>query len=222
MSELEITALVLSEHEAFRRAFADLEHADDIDAAWRSLTDRLEVHAVAEEQLLYPELAAAAADGPAEAQTAVREHNDIRHAVRDVAACEAGTDDWWDAVRRTQEVNAEHMAEEEREFVPDFRDSVEDQRREDLGLRWLQFHDDHDRAQGLDGRDADPATVAATSKPWRTGAGADGPGNSSSDGDRHLIRTPCPDGPRRLSRQPYGRHTSPPTQVDPGHPTQRP
>lgn len=162
MSEFEITALVLSEHEAFRRAFADLEHADDVGAAWQSLADRLEVHAVAEEQLFYPELANAAADGEEEAVTAVREHNDIRHAVRDVEAHESGADDWWETVRTAQQVNAEHMAEEEREFIPDFRDSVDEQRRDDLGMRWLEFHDDHDRARGLDGRDADPAAVAGT------------------------------------------------------------
>lgn len=163
MSEFEVTALVLSEHEAFRRAFADLEHAEDPGAAWRQVADRLEVHAVAEEQLFYPELARAAADGEAETVTAVREHNDIRHAVRAVDALEAGADDWWVAVRAAQEVNAEHMAEEEREFIPDFRAGVDEQHREVLGMRWLQFHDDHDRAEGLDGTDADPEAVAGTS-----------------------------------------------------------
>ena len=161
MSEFEVTALVLSEHEAFRRAFADLEQADDVGAAWEQLADRLEVHAVAEEELFYPELAEAVEDGPDEAVTAVREHNEIRHAVRAVTGT-PGADDWWDAVRHAQEVNAAHMAEEEREFIPDFRDGVDDERREELGMRWLQFHDDHDRARGLDGADADPEAVAGT------------------------------------------------------------
>ena len=162
MSEFEVTALVLSEHEAFRRAFADLEQADDVGAAWLSLADRLEVHAAAEEELFYPQLATEVSGGEDEAVTAVREHNDIRHAVRAVADHESGGSDWWDAVRAAQEVNADHMAEEEREFIPDFREGVDEQRREDLGMRWLQFHDDHDRAQGLDGGDADPAAVAGT------------------------------------------------------------
>ncbi len=163
MSEFEVTALVLSEHEAFRRAFADLEHADDPAVAWTSLADRLEVHAVAEEELFYPELADAVAGGEDEAVTAVREHNEIREAVRAVAGCTVGAADWWDAVRAAQEVNAEHMAEEEREFIPDFREGVDEQRREDLGMRWLQFHDEHDHARGLDGEDADPDAVAGTS-----------------------------------------------------------
>ncbi len=51
------------------------------------------------------------------------------------------------------------MAEEEREYLPAFREAVNEQRREDLGLRWLQFHDSHDHAAGLNGADADPAAV---------------------------------------------------------------
>jgi len=74
MSDLEITALVLSEHEALRRDFAalaDPERAQDLGAA---LAARLEVHAVAEEELFYPLLASAAEHGAAEGQRAVKDH----------------------------------------------------------------------------------------------------------------------------------------------------
>ena len=51
------------------------------------------------------------------------------------------------------------MAEEEREFIPDFKNNVDEARRDELGLHWLKFHDDHDHAAGLSGADADPQAV---------------------------------------------------------------
>jgi iron-sulfur cluster repair protein YtfE (RIC family) len=165
MSEYEITALVMSEHEAFRRAFADLEQADDLATAWTELADRLEVHAVAEERLFYPVLAHEADDGVDDGKTAVREHNDIRQAVRDVGDHEVGSEPWWDAVGTAQQVNGDHMAEEEREFMPEFKQSVDAQRRDDLGMEWLKLHDEHDHARGLSGDDADPEAVVAADPP---------------------------------------------------------
>ncbi|MDT0262903.1 hemerythrin domain-containing protein [Jatrophihabitans lederbergiae] len=162
MSDFEITVLVLSEHENFRRKFAALNDADDAEelaAAWEELAAALEVHAVAEEQLVYPLLAHGVAEGAAESEEAVREHNDIRHAIQAVTGHEVGSEDWWQAVRATQDVNATHMADEEREFLPDFKQAVSDERREELGMSWLQFHEEHDKARGLSGEDTDPQDV---------------------------------------------------------------
>lgn len=165
MSEYEITALVMSEHDAFRRAFADLEEAEDPSSAWRELAARLEVHAVAEERLFYPVLADEADSGAEDGKAAVREHNDIRHAVADVAEQRFGSDPWWEAVRRAQQVNGDHMAEEEREFIPEFKISVDAERRDALGMEWLRLHDKHENAQGLSGEDADPQTIVDTESP---------------------------------------------------------
>src|SRR4028118_1294424 len=81
MSDFEITALVLAEHEVFRREFAALEDlsGQELAAAWEALSARLEVHAVAEEQLFYP-LLAQEADGEQETAEGVHDHNEIRHA----------------------------------------------------------------------------------------------------------------------------------------------
>ena len=59
MSDFEITALVLAEHEVFRREFPALEDlsGQKLATAWEALHAKLEVHAVAEEQLFYPLLA---------------------------------------------------------------------------------------------------------------------------------------------------------------------
>lgn len=156
MSDYEITALILSEHEVFRREFAKLDElpAEEVEAAWQSLADSLEVHASGEEEMFYPLLAQVGeAD---EARSQVHDHNEIRDCVRAVAEQEVGSEGWWTAVRNTQEVNAEHMAEEEREALPSFRESVDGEQRGELGMRWLAFHDEHEGAQGLSGEDQDP------------------------------------------------------------------
>lgn len=167
MSDLEITALVLSEHDVFRREFASLQGRDPdaLGAAWRDLAARLEVHAVAEERLFYPLLARAGGQGAHETEDGVHDHNGIRSAVRDVEGHEVGSPPWWVAVRAAQEVNADHMAEEEREFFPDFTAAVPPERRAELGMQWLAFHDEHEDAEGLSGADADPQQVAAAEVP---------------------------------------------------------
>lgn len=166
MSDFEITALVLAEHEIFRRDFAALDDlsGEDLAAAWEALHARLEVHAVAEEQLFYP-LLAQEADGEQETAEGVHDHNEIRHAAAAVGEHEVGSDAWWEAVRNARQVNADHMAEEETDFFPPFKEAVDDEQREALGMRWLAFHDEHEKAEGLSGADAKVADVVAIEVP---------------------------------------------------------
>ena len=166
MSDFEVTALVLAEHEVFRREFAALGElpGDELAAAWESLHARLEVHAVAEEQLFYP-LLAQEADGEQETAEGVHDHNEIRHAAAAVGEHEVGSEAWWDAVATVRQVNADHMSEEETDFFPPFKEAVDDEQREALGMRWLAFHDEHEEAEGLSGEDAEVAEVVATEVP---------------------------------------------------------
>jgi iron-sulfur cluster repair protein YtfE (RIC family) len=166
MSDFEITALVLAEHEVFRRAFTGLDDLTgaDLAGAWEELEAKLEVHAVAEEELFYP-LLAQEADAEQETAEGVHDHNEIRHAVAAVADHEVGSDAWWAAVHTARQVNADHMAEEETDFFPPFTQAVDDEQREALGMRWLAFHDEHERAAGLSGADAEVAEVVATQVP---------------------------------------------------------
>jgi len=89
----------------------------------------------------------------------VRDRNEIRHAAARVTGHEVGSTPWWEAVRVAQQVNANHMAEEERDVIPDFKAAVHDGGRAELGMRWLQFHDEHESARGLTGDDAVVADV---------------------------------------------------------------
>src|SRR5829696_6421604 len=100
MSDFDVTALVLAEHEIFRREFSALEDltGQGLTDAWTDLAARLEVHAVAEEQLFYP-LLAREADGEQETAEGVHDHNEIRHAAAAVGEQELGSEAWWEAVR---------------------------------------------------------------------------------------------------------------------------
>lgn len=159
MADFDIAVLILSEHDAFRRSFTELEEltdAGELDAKWLELADALEVHASGEEEIFYPELLHEVEESEGETKHAIHEHNEIRDAVRAVADHEAGSESWWDAVRHAREVNAHHLDEEENEILPEFRESTEESHRSDLGMRWLQFHEEHERAKGLSGADKDP------------------------------------------------------------------
>ncbi len=159
MSDLDIVALVLQEHQGIRRSFSSLDSIDDSDELarqWQELADRLEVHASAEESMLYPKLLQVGDSDHAETDDAIRDHNDIRDTAHAVAEHETGTDGWWEAVRRCQESNEHHLDEEERDVLPELKENTDQSSLDELGERWLAFHEEHDAAKGLSGEDKDP------------------------------------------------------------------
>jgi Hemerythrin HHE cation binding domain len=129
---VDITELILDDHREQRRLFAMLEQIDPGDTAplaaiWGRLAAFLELHAAAEEELFYPQLLRmgrkAGRLGTAEDETldAIGDHNEIRDAVTAVAGHEVGSEDWLAAVAAANKANGDHMAEEEREGLTDFR-----------------------------------------------------------------------------------------------------
>ncbi len=147
---MDITELILDDHHEQRRLFAILEQISRADTAilsavWQRLGTFLELHAAAEEAIFYPALLrvglAAARQAGAEAETldAIRDHNEIRDAVTDVARHQVGTQAWLDAVAGANLANSDHMAEEEREGLTDFRRLAGLQQRHDLGVAFAAF-----------------------------------------------------------------------------------
>jgi hypothetical protein len=59
--------------------------------------------------------------GGPETKDAIRDHDDIRDGLRHAAQHPVGSQEWWQAVPGTRVANSDHMAEEEREALPDFR-----------------------------------------------------------------------------------------------------
>lgn len=155
----DITQLILDDHDAFRRRFAELDDARDkpkeAAAIFAGLAAFLEVHASAEEEHFYPSLLKHGDDAEEETEDAVGDHDDIREGVRRAAAAEAGSEAWWKAVDDTRAANTEHMGEEEDEALADFRRNSSLELRHELGVKFAKYKDDHPGARGLSGEDKD-------------------------------------------------------------------
>lgn len=155
----DVVRLILNDHETFRRRFAELDGLrDDPHAAglvWAGLAALLEMHASAEEKHFYPVLLTCVEDSEDETRDAVRDHDEIRDAIRAAASADVGSDEWWSGVGAAREANDEHLAEEERDDLPDFLRGVDWAAREELGARFQAFKDTHADGRGLSGEDKD-------------------------------------------------------------------
>jgi len=151
---VDITQLILDDHHEQRRRFAILEQVDRSDtetlrAVWDRLAAFLELHAAAEEEIFYPALlrvgVQARRAGTAEEETldAIHDHNDIRDAVTSVPGHPVGSDGWYAGVAAANLANSDHMAEEEREGLTDFRRLASLQLRHDLGVAWVRYEAQH-------------------------------------------------------------------------------
>ncbi len=159
MSDFDITTLILSEHDAFRRAFAEIEELSDVEelrSRWQALADQLEVHAAGEEEVFYPTLLQEVDDSEGDTEHAVKDHNEIRDAVRAVGEHEVGSDAWWEAFRAAREETVDHLGEEENDVIPPYKEQVDEATRTRLGEQWLAFLERHEGAKGLSGEDKDP------------------------------------------------------------------
>ncbi len=194
---MDITQLILDDHHEQRRLFAMLEQVDRADTAvlsaiWSRLANFLELHAKAEEEIFYPILlevgAAARRRSGVEDETAdaIHDHNEIRDAVVEVANHKVGTDGWFQAVATANEVNGDHMAEEEREALTDFRRLASLQRRHELGVAFAAYEAQH--YQGVRSADKDPQAYVRREEK-AVGAADEGsppPSGPSSDGSLNL------------------------------------
>jgi hypothetical protein len=146
---MDVTQLILDDHHEQRRLFAILEqiprdNVAALRALWQRLSTFLEVHAEAEEQFFYPALlhvgegAGGKADARAETKDAIKDHNEIRNAVAAVAKA-VGSDEWFGAIAKANRANSEHMGEEEREGLTDFRLNAPLQLRHDLAVSFAGF-----------------------------------------------------------------------------------
>jgi hypothetical protein len=162
---MDITQLILDDHAEQRRLFALIEQIDPGDtealgALWKRLQALLDAHAEAEERHFYPRLmeigkGANDADSAAdESHDAIKDHNDIRDTAKAVDDHEIGSDAWFAAIGKCNKANGDHMAEEERQALTDFRRRASLQERHTLGVRFAAFGARH--LTGVKPIDKDP------------------------------------------------------------------
>jgi hypothetical protein len=189
---VDITQLILDDHHEQRRLFALLEQVDPADrdtlrAVWGRLAAFLELHAAAEEEIFYPELlrvgTSARRTGQVEEETvdAIHDHNDIRDAVGQAALHPVGSDEWYAAVTQANLANSDHMAEEEREGLTDFRHLASLQLRHDLAVAFIRYETQHYR--GVTPVDKDPAGYVHAIEAADASAAGDEPAEDEPAGD---------------------------------------
>ncbi|MDQ2879234.1 MAG: hemerythrin domain-containing protein [Pseudomonadota bacterium] len=162
---MDITQLILDEHARQRSLFAQIEQIDAKDkealsALWTRLRALLDSHAEAEEQFFYPRLMKIGkggndADSAAEeTEDAIEDHNEIRDTAAAVDKEDVGSKAWFAAIGACNKANGDHMAEEERQGLTDFRQQASLQERHDLGVKFATFEAEH--VEGVKPVDKDP------------------------------------------------------------------
>ncbi len=137
------------------------DDAGGLAAIWTRLAILLEIHAEGEEQFFYPELLRVGTGGgdaddvEEETEDAIKDHNEIRDGIRRAARCEAGSDAWWAAVTDCNVANSDHMAEEERQDLTDFRQHAGLELRHEIAVKFLRYEALR-AAEGVTPRDKDP------------------------------------------------------------------
>jgi hypothetical protein len=150
---MDITQLIADDHAEQRRLFALIDQMsaadrDALKAVWSRLRALLDTHALAEERFFYPELLkvgrGADDESPVEeTRDAIKDHNEIRDTAAAVDKQELGSSRWFAAVAAANKANSDHMAEEERQGLTDFRRHADLGLRHRLGVQFIGFESEH-------------------------------------------------------------------------------
>ena len=156
---MDITQLIADDHAEQRRLFSMIEElktadCDALRAMWTRLRVLLDTHALAEERYFYPELlkigrGADNESAPAETRDAIKDHNEIRDTAAKVEEQELGSAEWFAAVASANKANSDHMAEEERQGLTDFRRHADLSLRHRLAVQFVQFESEHLTGSGV-------------------------------------------------------------------------
>jgi hemerythrin superfamily protein len=167
---MDITQLIIDDHAEQRRLFALIEQMPPDDTAklaavWKHLAAFLETHAEAEEKFFYPALlkrgkgADDKDDAAEETEDAIEDHNKIRDAVAATHGLKVGSAAWFEAVAKANHANSDHMGEEERQGLTDFRINAPLKVRHDLAVEFIAFEAAH--ITGVKAVDKDPEAYIA-------------------------------------------------------------
>ena len=117
--------------------------------------------AAAEEALFYPRLLKDDSDAADDTKDAIRDHNEIRDAIRDAEGHRIGEAAWWEAVNATERANTEHMGEEEKGPLMEFDGAASADEQAELASSFAAFETEHAGARGIGIEDRDPEGYVA-------------------------------------------------------------
>jgi hypothetical protein len=163
---MDIVDLILDDHAELRRLFAMIDDIDPkqteaLEAIWARLGTMLDAHAEAEELFFYPTLlkrgkgANDADSAEEETEDAIEDHNKIRDAVAEAGKHKVGSKAWYAAVCEANKENGDHLAEEERQAMADFRKQVPLEQRHALAVKFITFRFQHLESVDATNKDAD-------------------------------------------------------------------
>lgn len=179
--KMDIAEVILKDHQEQRYLFSLIEQldrsaTDDLSQIWGRLSTFLEVHARAEELFFYPTVLrdgrgeGGMPDADSETKDAIEDHNEIRDAIAKVAAHKVGSSDWFKAINEVNKANSDHMGEEERQGLADFRRTVTLDDRHALAIQFIVF--EAKNIHGIVAKDIDPDTYLKRSTAPATPAAA--------------------------------------------------
>jgi hypothetical protein len=162
---MDIAQLIADDHAEQRRLFALIDELSPtqtgaLKSVWTRLRVLLDTHALAEERFFYPELLkigrGADDESPSdETRDAIKDHNEIRDTAANVDRQQVGSKQWFEAVAACNKANSDHMAEEERQGLTDFRRNADLELRHRLGVQFIQFESEHLTGEGVKPVDRD-------------------------------------------------------------------
>jgi hypothetical protein len=139
----DIVGLVLGDHDRVCRLFEELERGGGsparLAALWAELSGVLLAHFDAVEEIISLPLIGTAADSSPTMRNLRDQKNDICDAVSEARLHEAGSSQWWLAVRAAHMAADLHISFVETGPLLRFRRQTPERTRQELGRQWDQF-----------------------------------------------------------------------------------
>jgi hypothetical protein len=145
----EIASLIIADHKRILRLFHALDGVARVDDAaltrpwlsqlWARLSDLLELHSSAEEEICYPVLFGRGERIAAMLDAAIADHDDIREVISEARLCDTGTVQWWRAVTAARQAFTAHFSHEEEELLAEICGCLEPEAGTILARQWAAF-----------------------------------------------------------------------------------
>ncbi|MFH9012079.1 hemerythrin domain-containing protein [Streptomyces sp. NPDC017943] len=136
----DVVELILQDHRRMEELFRQMRSVEaDREGALREFSDLLIAHAVAEESEVYPALKRYKNIDDDEVEHGEHEHEEGNEALLALLQVdEVGSDEWDEKLEELVEAITHHADEEERTILNGARENVAMERREELGVAFLE------------------------------------------------------------------------------------